>query len=81
MSDDTKIKKDPNYYINWLEKAISEGRIKCYEYSDFENIKTIGSGAFGKVVRATLKDDGHCYALKSFFNPDKMTFKEVIHEV
>ena len=81
MSDNTEIKKDSNYYVDWLEKSISEGRIKCYEYLDFKNKQTIGSGSFGSVVRATWKDTGHFFALKSFFNPDKITFKEVIHEV
>src|SRR3954469_604034 len=80
MSNDTEV-KESNYYVDWLEKSISEGHIKCYEYSDFKNIQPIGSGSFGSVVRATWKNTDSYFALKTFFNPDKVTLKEVINEV
>ena len=77
----SEIIKDSNYDINWLEQSISDGLIKCYEYSDFKNIQMKGYGSFGSVVRVTCKNTGHFYALKFFFNPDKITLKEIIHEV
>ena len=73
--------KDTNYYINWLENSIAEGHIKCYEYSDFKNLQQIGIGSFGSVVRATLKNINHFFALKSFFNTNNITLKEVVNEV
>ena len=79
MSIDTEI-KDSSYYVDWLEKSISEGRIRCYEYSDFKNIQPVGSGSFASVVRVTLKNTGIIFALKSF-NMNKITLKEVVNEV
>ena len=79
MSNDTKI-EDTNYYIDWIEKSISEEHIKYYEYSDFINIQPIGKGSFGNVVRANWKNTGRIFALKSF-NDDKITLKEIINEV
>ena len=77
MSNDA----ESNCYIDWLEKAISDEHIKYYEYSDFKNIQTIGSGSFGSVVRATWKNIDKFFALKSFFNPNKITLKEIVNEV
>ena len=72
--------EDINFYIDWLEKSISEERIKLYEHSDFKNIRPIGSGSFGSVVRATWKNTIHYFALKSF-NNDKQTLREIVKEV
>jgi hypothetical protein len=80
MSNDTEI-EETNYYINWLEKSISEERIKYYDYGEFNNIESIGSGSFGSVARATWKNTDRFFALKSFFNPDKLTLKEIVNEV
>jgi hypothetical protein len=44
--------KEPNYYIDWLEKSIKEEHVVYYEYSDFKNFQLIGSGSYGKVERA-----------------------------
>jgi hypothetical protein len=79
-------KKDSNEivtkdkYIDWLEKAISSKEIKYFEYSDFKNIQLTGSGSFGNVVRANLKNSDDFFALKSF-NNDKTTLRQVINEV
>jgi hypothetical protein len=78
MSNKTE-PKEPNYYIDWLDKSIKEEQIIYYEYSYFKNFQLIGSGAYGKVERANWKDN-RFYALKSF-NNDKITLKEVINEV
>jgi hypothetical protein len=78
MSNDTEI-KDSSYYIDRLEKSIYEGRIKYYEYSDFKNLQSLGSGSYGNVVRVDWEND-QVYVLKSF-NNDKITLKEVVNEV
>ena len=79
MSKNTKI-KDLNYYINWLNNAITEEHIKYYEYSDFKNIQQIGRGAYGTVDRVNWKNSNRFLALKSF-NNDEQTLKEVVKEV
>lgn len=35
-----------------------------YRLDDFQLIKTLGKGSFGKVMLAELKGSGHCFALK-----------------
>ena len=80
MLNSTKI-EDSSYYIDWLEKSISEERIKYYPYEEFKVIESIGSGSFGSVVRATWKNTDRFFALKSFFKSDKITLKEIVNEV
>lgn len=69
-----------NDYNNWLEKSINNENIKYFEYSDFENVRSIGRGTFGSVVRANLKNTDEFYALKSFNNEEEALFK-IIREV
>ena len=78
MSNNTVI-ENSNEWINWIEEAISEKRIKYYEYEHFSNMQKIGSGGFGKVYRANWKSHRY-YALKSFFDLDNAV-KEIVHEV
>ena len=75
MSND---KNQSNLHIDWLERSITDEHIKCYEYSEFEDMKKIGNGAFGSVYRATLKN--HFFALKSL-NDNTQSFEEVVKEV
>ncbi|PKY22867.1 kinase-like protein [Rhizophagus irregularis] len=79
MSKDAKV-KDLNYYIDWLERSITEEHIELYEYSDFKNIQLIGSGAYGNVYRVNRKYSNRIFALKSF-NYEKQTLKEVVKEL
>ena len=72
--------KDVNYYIDWLEKSIENEYFNHYEYSEFKNLKPIGSGSYGSVVRANWKNTDSLFALKTF-NNDKTTLKEVVNEV
>jgi hypothetical protein len=44
----------------------------------FSNIQEIGFGGFGVVFRTNYE---HCLALKSFFNLNNSTVKEILHEV
>jgi hypothetical protein len=70
-----------NEWINWIEEAITKNYFKYYEYNHFNNIEEIGSGSFGKAYRAKWKNS-HCYlALKTFFNFNNITIKEVVNEV
>ena len=86
MSDNIEIQdkdtEDSNEWINWIEEAISKKHIKYYEYDHFIDIQEIGSGNFGKVYRANWKNsDKYLLALKSFFNLDDITAREIAHEV
>jgi hypothetical protein len=67
-------------WINWIEEAIYKKYIKYYEYENFKNIQVIGSGSFGRVFRANWYSYSYL-ALKSFFNLDKITLKEIVNEV
>ena len=70
-----------NGSINWIEEAISKKHIKPYEYKDFSNFQEIGSGTFGTTYRVNWKNSKHYLVLKSFFNLDNTTVKEIVREV
>ncbi|CAB4379478.1 unnamed protein product [Rhizophagus irregularis] len=70
-----------NEWTNWIEEAIIKQHIKYYEYENFKNIQEVGSGAFGKVFRANWKNFGHYLALKSFYNLNDITLKEIVNEL
>ncbi|CAB4385552.1 unnamed protein product [Rhizophagus irregularis] len=61
---------------NWIEEAIFNEHINCYEYKDFYNFEGIGSGGFGKVYRANWKDSHNIYALKSLKDSEAKKFVE-----
>ncbi len=73
--------ENANEWINWIEEAITKNYIKYYEYDHFSNIQEIGSGGFGKVFRSNWKNFENYLALKSFFNFNKATIKEIVREV
>ena len=73
--------QDTDECIDWIEEAISKGHIKHYEYNYFSNFQEIGSGAFGTVYRARWKNSYKDFALKSFYNLNHVTIKEIVHEV
>ncbi|GBC32861.2 kinase-like domain-containing protein [Rhizophagus irregularis DAOM 181602=DAOM 197198] len=70
-----------NELVNWIEEAIAKEYFRYYEYKYFNNIQVIGSGAFGKVYRASWKNSGQYLALKSFLNFNDATIKEIVHEL
>ncbi|GBC20658.2 kinase-like domain-containing protein [Rhizophagus irregularis DAOM 181602=DAOM 197198] len=70
-----------NEWTNWLEEAIAKNYFKYYEYNHFNNIEEIGSGSFGKVYRAKWKSSHSYLALKTFFNFNNITTKEVVNEL
>ena len=71
------IENSSNELINW----IGEANFKCYEYSHFNAFHEIGFGGFGKVYRANWKNFHNHLALKSFFNFNDITVKEIVNEV
>ena len=83
MSNNTefKVSENSNTWINWIEEAISKQHIKYYDYEYFYNFEEIGFGCFGKVYRANWKNSHKHLALKSFFNFNNTTAKEIVHEV
>ncbi|CAB4438333.1 unnamed protein product [Rhizophagus irregularis] len=68
-------------WINWIEESINKKHIKYYEFENFKNIQEIGSGTFGKVFRTNWKNFDHYLTLKSFFNLNNITLKEIINEI
>ena len=68
-------------WVDWLEEAIAKKHLKYYEYKYFSNVQEIGSGGFGKVFRANWKNFKSYFALKSFFNLNNITVKEIVREL
>ncbi|RIA82401.1 kinase-like domain-containing protein [Glomus cerebriforme] len=83
MSNNTesKVTENSNEWINWIEEAISKKHIKNYDYKYFYNVKEIGAGGFGKVYRANWKNTYNYLALKSLFNLNNSTIKEIVNEL
>jgi SPX domain protein involved in polyphosphate accumulation len=75
------IENPNNEWINWIEEAITKEYFKYYEFNHFSNLQEIGFGGFGKVYRANWKSSPNYLALKSFFNFNNATIKEMIKEV
>ncbi|PKY14339.1 kinase-like protein [Rhizophagus irregularis] len=73
----SNITETSNIDVEWLEKSVSDGRIRYYEPSDFKDIKLIGRGSFGDVFRANWRNIS--FALKSF--NDEQTLKEIVKEL
>ncbi|GES99832.1 kinase-like domain-containing protein [Rhizophagus clarus] len=73
--------QNTNEWINWIEESISKEYYRFYEHEHFSNIQIIGTGGFGKVYRANWKNYDQYLALKSFFNLDNITAKEIVHEL
>ncbi|RIA86891.1 hypothetical protein C1645_828590, partial [Glomus cerebriforme] len=67
-------------WINWIEEAINKKHIKYYEYDQFNDFQEIGTGAFGKVFRASYNKAENYFALKSFFNLNSATIKGIVRE-
>jgi hypothetical protein len=78
MSNDIELE---NEWINWIEEAITKNYFKYYDYKHFSNIQEIGSGVFGKVYRTNWKSSHRHLALKSIFNFNNATVKEIVNEV
>ena len=69
---------DPNDYVDWVEKAITENYIKYYNYSDFTNMKEINNGSVGNIYQANWKGTDTLLVVKSSY---KLSIKEIVNEV
>ena len=67
-------------HIDWLKNSIVNKYLNYYDYSEFNNIQLLGSGAYGNVVRANWKNTDTILALKSFNNQEQ-SLKQVVNEV
>ncbi|UZO03976.1 uncharacterized protein OCT59_024375 [Rhizophagus irregularis] len=83
MSDNKQMKntENTNEWINWIEEAVDKEHLNYYQYNQFTNIQEIGTGGFGKVYRANWKNTKKQLALKSFFNLNHVTMKEIVSEL
>jgi hypothetical protein len=81
INGELKATENSNEWDNLIEEVIEKHSIEIYEYKHFSNVQEIGSEVFGKVYRANLKNFHGYLALKSFFNFDNATIKEIVHEV
>jgi len=75
------VTENSNEWTKWIDEAISKNYFKYYEFKHFNNIQEIGTGSFGKVYRANWKNSDEYFALKSFFNLNNATVKEIVNEV
>jgi hypothetical protein len=71
---------EPEDSRDWLEDSITKEYFNYYEYSDFKNVRRIGSGGFGKIFCASWKGEDNIFVLK-IFEDDKSTLKEIVNEV
>jgi hypothetical protein len=71
---------DVDESIQWIEDGISKDYINYHDYNEFQDIRPIGFGAYGKVYRATWENSNTVVALKSFENKN-VVMKEVVNEV
>ncbi|RGB42652.1 kinase-like domain-containing protein [Rhizophagus diaphanus] len=83
MSDNKQMQntENTNEWINWIEEAVDKEHLNHYEYNQFTNIQVIGSGSFGKVYRANWKNTKKQLALKTFFNLNHVTMKDIVCEL
>jgi serine/threonine protein kinase len=69
------------YQLEWLGREICDGVLSL---SDFDLCESIGSGGFGKVVRAVHRRTGKVVAIKLLFTDDGLTqdlVDDYCHEV
>ncbi|GBC11698.2 kinase-like domain-containing protein [Rhizophagus irregularis DAOM 181602=DAOM 197198] len=64
----------------WIKKKIRNGYIRYFEYDEFKKIGEIGSGSFGKVIKANLDNTG-LVALKIIINKNSDELDEVNKEL
>lgn len=80
----------PNKEIHWLDVQGGTGKLQLsVEYAepeatkltihDFELLKVVGKGAFGKVMQVRKKDTGRIYALKTIRKEKIINKSEVEH--
>ena len=66
---------------NDTELITKIANVNRFKHSDFNNLKPIGNGAFGRVFRANYRDHTDAFYALKIFNNDETTLKEVVNEV
>jgi hypothetical protein len=80
-NNEIQVSNNSNEWNKWIEKAIDKKYIKYYEYKLFYNIEKIGNDDFGKVYCAKWENLEQYLILKSFYDFDNVTVKEIMREV
>ena len=80
MTSSSNNKNSETNRIRWIENGIAKDYINFYDYNEFQNIKYIGTGASGKVYRASWEGSNIVVALKFLKNSSNFT-KEIVNEV
>ncbi|CAB4438280.1 unnamed protein product [Rhizophagus irregularis] len=75
-----EVTNNSNEWINWIEEAVAKNYFKYYDYKHFNNIQEVGFGSCGKVYRANWKNFRNYLVLKSFYNYNSVTIKEIVNE-
>ncbi|GES88000.1 kinase-like domain-containing protein [Rhizophagus clarus] len=81
MSDNIQFTENLNEWNNWIEESIAKDYFKYYDFNHFSNFQEICFGNHGKVCRAKWKNSRNYLALKSFFNFNNITIKEIVKEL
>ncbi|POG81256.1 kinase-like domain-containing protein [Rhizophagus irregularis DAOM 181602=DAOM 197198] len=77
---ESQTNENTNERIDWIEKAIEEEYLQYYDYKQFSDIRQVGTGGFGTVFRANLKNSEQQFALKSF-KLNNTSKEEIINEL
>ncbi|CAB4388264.1 unnamed protein product [Rhizophagus irregularis] len=82
MTTSTNNKNDDteNEWIQWIKDGIAKEFINYHDFSEFQNIKQIGSGGFGNVYRANWSSSNTVVALKSLTNGIDI-MKNIVNEI
>ncbi|GAA6014341.1 hypothetical protein JCM10207_005425 [Rhodosporidiobolus poonsookiae] len=62
-----------------LQISLQQGKNKSLTIDDFELLKVIGKGSFGKVMQVRKKDTGRIYAMKTIRKAHIVSRSEVTH--
>merc|ERR1712137_696036 len=69
----------PDPKVDWDAPTIFSKNNKAVNVDDFELLKVIGKGSFGKVMQVQKKDDGQIYAMKVLRKEAIIARKQVDH--
>merc|ERR1712137_790608 len=72
-------KAEPESDVDWDAPVLYSGNDKKVSKDDFELLKVIGKGSFGKVMQVKKKDDGQIYAMKVLRKEAIVARKQVDH--
>ena len=71
--------------IEWLDKSVKEGVIKCFSESDILDQSVIGCGGYGTVYKAKLRHTETPIIMKILlsngYDCEKDMFKDLVTEV